>query len=191
MPRNRLTAILLTLAAGIMLVGGFQFDVLYEKFCQITGYGGTTGRAELNDSEVIDRSVRVYFDSNVAPDLNWEFKPEQRYIDVSLGQSGLAYYQVKNRSDKPIVGTANFNVTPIKAAPFFIKTECFCFTEQLVQPGEAVVMPVLFFVDPQLDDEKRYDDIKEMTLSYTFFRVENPEIQVIEESAAQSRDEVN
>ncbi|NNE56768.1 MAG: cytochrome c oxidase assembly protein [Hellea sp.] len=191
MPRNRLTAILLTLAAGVMLVGGFQFDVLYAKFCQITGYGGTTGRAELNDSEVLDRSVRVYFDSNVAPDLNWEFKPEQRYIDVSLGQSGLAYYQVKNRSNKPIVGTANFNVTPIKAAPFFIKTECFCFTEQLIRPGEKVVMPVLFFVDPQMDDEKRYDDIKELTLSYTFFKVENPETQVIDKSAAQSRDEVN
>ena len=115
------------------------------------------------------------FDSNVK-DLPWDFAPEQRKMTVQLGQSGLAYYKAKNPSNRPIVGTATFNVTPIKAAPYFIKTECFCFTEQLIQPGEEISMPVIFFVDPQLDDEKRLEDVMEITLSYTFFEVENPTI---------------
>lgn len=187
MTSNRKTMFVLTGLALAMLALGFASKPLYEKFCAITGYGGTTGRAEVNDTQIIDRTVRVFFDSNVSPELPWEFKPEAPYVDVKLGQSGLAYYKVKNLSDEPLVGTANFNVTPIKGAPFFIKTECFCFTEQLIEPGQEVSMPVLFFVDPQLNDEKRYDDVKDMTLSYTFFRVENPEIL----SAAQGRDALN
>ena len=93
---------------------------------------------------------------------------------MQLGQTGLAYYRVKNTSDRAIVGTASFNVTPIKAAPFFIKTECFCFTEQRVEPGQEISMPVLYFVDPQLEDYERLKDVKDITLSYTFFEVENP-----------------
>jgi len=187
MGQNHKTRWILTGIALAMLALGFASKPLYEKFCQVTGYGGTTGRAEVNDSEVIDRMVRVYFDSNVAPELPWSFKAEQRFIDVKVGQSALAYYKVKNLSDEAIVGTANFNVTPVKGAPFFIKTECFCFTEQLIEAGQEVTMPVLFFVDPQLNEAKRFDDVKDMTLSYTFFRVENPTIG----PAAQGRDALN
>lgn len=191
MNANRKTVIALVVVALGMLSLGFSSKYLYEKFCAITGYGGTPGQAEVNDSQIIDRTVRIYFDANIAPDLPWEFKPEQRYLDVKLGQSGLAYYQVTNWSDEPLVGTANFNVTPIKSAPFFIKTECFCFTEQLIQPGQSMSMPVLFFVDPLLDEDKRYDDIRDMTLSYTFFRVKNPKSLETAASAAQGRDALN
>ncbi len=187
MGQNRKTVFMLTGIALAMLALGFASKPLYEKFCAVTGYGGTTKRAEVNDTQVIDRTVRVYFDSNVAPDLPWEFKPEQRFVDVKLGQSALAYYRVKNLSDEAIVGTANFNVTPIKGAPFFVKTECFCFTEQWIEPGQEVTMPVLFFVDPELNAEKRYDDVRDMTLSYTFFRVKDPKTQ----PAAQGRDVLN
>ena len=116
-------------------------------------------------------------------------------MSVQLGQNGLAYYKVKNYSNRPIVGTATFNVTPIKAAPFFIKTECFCFTEQLIKPGEEMSMPVLFFVDPQLDEDERFKDVKDITLSYTFFEVENPTIPVLhptqKEDATLRREAVN
>jgi len=191
MTRNSRTLFGLWALAILMLYGAFQFDYLYKKFCQITGYGGTTGRAELNETEVLDRMVRVNFDSNVANGLPWMFKPEQPYMDIKLGQTGMAFYMARNDSDVPIVGTATFNVTPIKAAPFFIKIDCFCFEEQLLMPGEEVSMPVQFFVDPQMDDEKRYDDVTNVTLSYKFFEKENPETVDLTEAAAQSRDEVN
>ena len=184
---NRKTVILLSGLAAAMLTLGFASKPLYDTFCKVTGYGGTTRTADTNDSQVLDRVVRVNFDANTSTDLPWEFKPEQRYMDIQLGQSGLAYYKVKNLSDQPVVGTATFNVTPIKAAPYFIKTECFCFTEQLIEPGQEMSMPVLFFVEPLLDDENRLKDIKDITLSYTFFRVENPK----EARAAQSRDALN
>lgn len=191
MNRNVKTLIVLWAVAATMLVAGFNFDTLYKKFCQVTGYGGTTGQAEVNDSEIIDRTIRVYFDANVANGLPWDFTPDQPYLDVKLGQSGVAFYTAKNTSDVPIVGTANFNVTPVKAAPFFIKTECFCFTEQLINPGESIPMPVMFFVEPMMNDEKRYDDVKNVTLSYTFFEVENPKELDLSEGAAQGRDTLN
>ena len=169
MPSNRKTLMILS-GVGVAMLGlGFASDPLYDTFCKVTGYGGTPKIAEDNLSEIIDRTVTVYFDSNVARDLPWDFKADQRSIDVKLGQSGLAYYTVTNRSKFPVTGVANFNVTPIKAAPFFIKTDCFCFEEQTIQPSESLPLPVIFFVDPQLDEKSRFDDVKEITLSYTFF----------------------
>ena len=173
MPSNRKTMMMLAGLGLSMLALGFASKPLYDTFCRVTGYGGTPRVADDNLSEVLDRKVRVSFDANVT-DLPWEFSPEQRDMTVQLGQTGLAYYKVKNKSNKAMVGTATFNVTPIKAAPFFIKTECFCFTEQRVEPGQEISMPVLYFVDPQLDEEKRLKDVKDITLSYTFFEVENP-----------------
>jgi len=189
--RNTKTLLSLWLIACTMLGVGFSFDKIYDTFCRVTGYGGTTGQADVNDSEIIDRTVRVNFDSNVAGGLAWEFKPDQPHMDVKLGQSAVAFYTATNLSDEPIVGTANFNVTPIKAAPFFIKTECFCFTEQLLQPGESMNMPVMFFVEPVMDEESRYDDITNVTLSYTFFEVEYPKMFETTEGAAQGRDSLN
>ena len=188
---NKVTLTILWSIAVTMLGVGFYFDEIYDKFCKITGYGGTTSRAEQNDTEILDRTVRVYFDANVNHDLAWEFKPEQTYMDVKLGQTAIAYYEAKNYSDKPIVGTATFNVTPIKAAPYFVKIECFCFQEQLLAPGESMSMPVQFFVEPVMDEESRYDDVKKFTLSYKFFNKENPENYDLSETAAQGRATMN
>ncbi len=188
---NSKTRLILVGVAFAMLGLGFASKPLYSTFCQVTGYGGTPQRADANDSEIIDRVMKVSFDANVSSQLPWEFEPEDRSLEVKLGQSALAYYRVKNLSDKPIVGTATFNVTPIKAAPYFVKTECFCFTEQRVEPGEEVSMPVLFHVDSRLNDEERFDDVKDMTLSYTFFPVEKPEQKQSEAPAAQGRDALN
>lgn len=172
MPSNRKTLMLLA-GLGVAMLGlGFASDPLYDTFCKVTGYGGTPKIADDNLSEVLDRTVTVEFDSNVASDLPWKFKADQRRMDVNLGQSGLAYYTVKNTSDVPLTGVANFNVMPIKAAPFFVKTDCFCFEEQTIAPGAELSLPVIFFVDPQLDEDKRLDDVKSITLSYTFFLTE-------------------
>ena len=179
MTRNTKTLILLIGLAIGMLSLGFYSKTLYDTFCRITGFGGTPQIAinEENLSVILDRKVTVKFDSNVSPDLPWVFKSAQRAMEVNLGQTGLAYYTAKNISDKPITGVATFNVTPIKAAPYFVKTECFCFTDQTLQPGEEMEMPVLFFVDPELDASERHSDITEVVLSYTFFESENqPEI---------------
>ena len=169
MNSNKKTLLILIAVGFGMLALGMSSSKIYNTFCKITGYGGTTQQAEENLSEVIDRKVTIKFDSNVADNLPWVFKPQQKEMDVQLGQSGLAYYTVKNTGTEPIIGVANFNVTPIKAGPFFVKTDCFCFTEQRVEPGEELPLPVLFFIDPQMDEDKRMDEVKEITLSYTFF----------------------
>lgn len=175
MTRNFKTQLLLTFIAVGMLSLGFFSKTLYDTFCRITGFGGTPQIAmnEDNLSVVLDRTVTVKFDTNVSPDLPWEFKPVQRSMDVQLGQTGLAYYTAKNTSDVPVSGVATFNVTPVKAAPWFVKTECFCFTDQILQPGEEMTMPVLFFVDSEMDKSARHDDVKEVVLSYTFFPSED------------------
>lgn len=170
------TAQILTVIGVAMLCLGFASKPLYDTFCRVTGYGGTPGQAEENLSDIIDREILVRFDSNVASGLPWEFRAEDKQMRLRLGASGLAYYTVKNTSPVAVTGIANFNVTPIKAAPYFIKTECFCFEEQTIQPGQELPLPVLFFVDPQLNDEKRLDDVREITLSYTFFEVDKPKL---------------
>ena len=169
------TAKILVGVAVAMLALGFASKPLYDTFCKVTGYGGTTKQAETNESDILDRQVNVYFDSNVEIGLPWDFKPEQVKMTINVGQSGLAYYKVKNTSSRAVTGTATYNVTPIKAAPFFIKTECFCFTEQTIEPGQEISFPVLFHVDSQIDDESRLDDVRDITLSYTFFEIEPTE----------------
>ena len=169
------TAKILVGVAVAMLALGFASKPLYDTFCKVTGYGGTTKQAETNESDILDRQVNVYFDSNVEIGLPWDFKPEQVKMTINVGQSGLAYYKVKNTSSRAVTGTATYNVTPIQAAPFFIKTECFCFTEQTIEPGQEISFPVLFHVDSQIDDESRLDDVRDITLSYTFFEIEPTE----------------
>lgn len=187
MTRNRITQLVLVGLAIGMLGLGFSAKTLYDTFCRVTGFGGTPQIAmnEDNLSVVLDRTMTVKFDSNVSPDLPWSFVPEQRGMDVKLGQTGLAYYKVKNNSDEPVTGVATFNVTPTKAASYFVKTECFCFTDQTLQPGQEMSMPVLFFIDPELDRSDRHDDLKEVVLSYTFFVSENqPEMSADVSEAA-------
>jgi len=187
--RNKLTLRMLVLAALAMLALGFASKPLYDTFCKITGYGGTTRTAQTNTSEVLDRVITIAFDSNVSGGLPWDFKPDVRSVDVNVGRSNLAYYTVTNTSNRAVTGTATFNVTPIKAGPYFIKTECFCFTEQTLEAGQTMSFPVLFHIDSQIEDEKRLDDIKDITLSYTFFETEPS--SVTKQSAAQSREAIN
>ena len=167
--------VMISTAVVIAMTGlGFASKPLYDTFCRVTGYGGTTRVAEIASDTVIDRDIIVRFDSNVSSELDWSFEPVETTMTVKLGQNALAFYTAKNTSDKPLVGTASYNVAPIKSAPFFSKLECFCFTEQRLEPGEEVKMPVLFFVDPLMAENDRFDDIKTITLSYTFYNVDEP-----------------
>jgi cytochrome c oxidase assembly protein subunit 11 len=146
---------------------------LYRLFCQVTGYGGTTQRAEAAPDQRVERTITVRFNADVDPDLPWSFQPEQRQIEVRIGEQSLAYYRARNRSDHPVVGQAVYNVTPFKAGPYFDKIACFCFDEQVLGPGEEVDMPVSFYVDPAILNDPNTRDMHTITLSYTFFLIED------------------
>ena len=142
---------------------------LYDLFCRVTGFGGTTQVAEAAPDAVTDHVVRVSFNADREPDLPWRFQPSQRRMEVKVGENHLAFYEAENRSDRPIVGRAVYNVTPHKVGAYFAKVHCFCFEEQLLMPGESIEMPVSFFVDPRMLDDAYASDVHEITLSYTFF----------------------
>ncbi|WP_119300355.1 cytochrome c oxidase assembly protein [Dongia deserti] len=146
---------------------------LYRLFCQVTGFGGTPQRAEIAPTEISDRVVRVTFTADVAGGLGWRFQPMQRQIALRVGENKLAYYVAENLESKPVTGRATFNVSPDVFGPYFSKIECFCFTEQTLQPGERIEMPVSFFIDPALLDDPALKNINDITLSYTFFRASN------------------
>ncbi|WP_394694059.1 cytochrome c oxidase assembly protein [Hyphobacterium sp.] len=169
--KNKNTRLMVTLSGvAIAMVGAAYAAVpLYNLFCQVTGYGGTTQVATAEAGSILDRTVEVRFDASQSRDLPWTFEPMQSSMTVRVGETSLAFYRATNNSDRPVTGMASYNVTPFKAAPYFSKLECFCFTEQTLQPGESVEMPVLFFVDPLMDEESRMDDVHTITLSYTFF----------------------
>lgn len=142
---------------------------LYNIFCRVTGYGGTTQEVEQYSDVVLDREMTVRFDGSTSRNMPWEFKPEQRSITLRVGESGLAFYTAHNPTSRPIVGRATYNVTPQKSGLYFAKVECFCFTEQVLLPGESVRMPVTFFLDPALADDPHMREVSTVTLSYTFF----------------------
>ncbi|MEZ5933001.1 MAG: cytochrome c oxidase assembly protein [Alphaproteobacteria bacterium] len=146
---------------------------LYRLFCQVTGFGGTTQVAGDRAPEAIDQTIHVRFDASVGDQLPWKFQPVEREIEVRIGEERLAFYHAVNMADRPIVGSATFNVTPLKAGAYFSKIACFCFTEQVLQPGEEVDMPVSFFVDPAILEDMNTRDLKTITLSYTFFMLED------------------
>ena len=175
----------LTAAACAVFVGGmvgmaYAAVPLYELFCQVTGIGGTTQRADAAPERVIDRSVTVRFDANVGNGLGWSFRPLTRAVTVKVGEVGEALYVAENRTDRPVTGTAVFNVAPFGVGSYFNKIACFCFDEQTLQPGERVEMPVTFFVDPAIADDSDVDHVRSITLSYTFY----PVATVAEDSAA-------
>jgi cytochrome c oxidase assembly protein subunit 11 len=143
---------------------------LYDLFCKVTGFGGTTQRAEGPAGRILDRTVKVRFNADVNGAMPWSFHPEVREVELRLGEQGMVAYRAENRADAPVTGTATFNVTPEKAGIYFNKIQCFCFTEQRLEPGQAVDMPVSFFVDPALAADRNLDDVHTITLSYTFFR---------------------
>lgn len=150
---------------------------LYELFCAVTGFGGTTRQAEaapgVDPGSDVTRTFTVRFDSNVNGALDWEFEPAVRTTEVEMGVEALAFYRATNTSDKPVVGTATFNVTPHKAGPYFMKIDCFCFTEQVLAPGQSMDMPVQFFLDPELMEDRKMDGVTTVTLSYTFYPAED------------------
>ncbi|MBK9078979.1 MAG: cytochrome c oxidase assembly protein [Hyphomicrobium sp.] len=144
---------------------------LYQMFCQATGYGGTTQRATSAPTEIVDRMINVRFDANISPQLHWKFEPVQPTVDVKLGEHTLAFFRATNLSDKPLTGTAAFNVAPEAMGLYFSKIECFCFTEQTLQPGQSVEMPVTFFVDPKMLEDRDTRHLTNITLSYVFYPV--------------------
>lgn len=168
--RNR-TMLISLLALAFGMVGLTYASVpLYQLFCQVTGFGGTTQRAEAASGTVLEREVVVRFNADVNSGLPWSFRPVQKEVRVKLGETALVAYRAENRSKEAVIGTAVFNVTPEKSGAYFNKIECFCFTEQVLNPGESVDMPVAFFVDPALADDPNAEDVKTITLSYTFYR---------------------
>lgn len=169
--RNFVSALILTSMVGAMVGLAFASVPLYRLFCQLTGYGGTP-KIALNAAPAAasDATITVRFDANVDAALPWRFRPERPEMTVRVGETVLAHYVAKNDSDSAVTGHAVFNVTPYKAGPYFVKVDCFCFTEQRLQPGQEVAMPVSFFVDPDMVIDRGTKDVHTITLSYTFFR---------------------
>lgn len=172
--KHGVTAVVLFGVVAGMVGLTFASAPLYRLFCQVTGYAGTPRTGDVERSAAVsDIEIRVRFDANVNTRLPWGFEPEQREVRVPLGKETLVHYTAVNRSDAPVTGTATFNVTPFKAAQHFVKIDCFCFIEQTLQPGERVDMPVLFYVDPALAEDVNAQDVKTITLSYTFYRIDD------------------
>jgi cytochrome c oxidase assembly protein subunit 11 len=148
---------------------------LYRLFCQVTGYGGTTRTAESLPEMQAGRIIEIRFNADVATGLPWRFTPVQRRVEIPIGEQHLAFYRAHNDGARAITGTATFNVTPFKAGAYFTKIDCFCFTEQRLAAGETVDMPVSFFVDPAILDDPDTRDLRTITLSYTFFTLDEPD----------------
>lgn len=172
--RNRRTMAAMFVVGLAMLGLGFASVPLYRIFCEQTGFGGTTQRAaaDVQVREATGHSMSIRFDSNVQPGMPWQFHPEQPTQTVTVGARSMAIFIAKNMSDKPVSGTASFNVTPTQAGAYFTKIQCFCFTQQTLQPGQEVRMPVLYYVDPKIIDDPDNKDTQQITLSYTFYPVE-------------------
>ena len=161
----------------VVLMGGLAWASVpfYDWFCRVTGFGGTPGQVSASSGEVLDQTVKVRFDGSLNDGMPWEFKPVVREMEVRIGETGLAFYEAYKPTDKPVAGQASYNVTPYTAGAFFEKIDCFCFTEQVLAPGERVQMPVSFFVDPEMVDDRDGKFVHTITLSYTFYEIDLPE----------------
>jgi cytochrome c oxidase assembly protein subunit 11 len=168
--RNARTGVVLTGIVAGMIGLSFASVPLYRLFCQVTGYGGTTQIAAAAPGAVTERVIKVRFNADTAPGLPWSFKPVQREIALKIGESGLAYYRARNLAAEAVTGISTFNVTPLKAGRYFSKVQCFCFDEQRLEAGQELDMAVTFFVDPEILSDRNLDEVKTITLSYTFFR---------------------
>lgn len=171
------TAVQLVGVVVTMASLSFAAVPFYDWFCRVTGFGGTTSVAESGSDVVLDQTVKVRFDASLEQGMPWSFKPVQRSMEVRIGETGLAFYEAHNPTDRPVAGTASFNVYPYAAGGYFTKIECFCFTEQVLQPGETVQMPVSFYVDPAMVDDPEGQFVHEIVLSYTFHETPLPEEQ--------------
>ena len=169
-PKQR-TALMLALIALAMIGLGFASVPLYRLFCEATGLNGTTQRGLKAPGAISGKTMTIRFDANHAPGLPWSFKPEQPLQGVTIGEREQAIFVAHNNGSKPITGTATFNVTPVQAGKYFTKIQCFCFTQQTLQPGETARMPVIYYVDPKILNDPDANDVEEITLSYTFYPV--------------------
>ena len=168
--------VVLSLVAIVAFMGamGFAAVPFYNWFCDVTGYGGTTAVASASggSAEILDQTMTIRFDASLDHDMPWSFKPVQRQMEIRIGEVGLAFYEAHNPTDRPIAGTASYNVAPFTAGEYFTKIDCFCFTEQVLQPGETVQMPVTFYVDPEIVNDRDGKFINSITLSYTFYETD-------------------
>jgi cytochrome c oxidase assembly protein subunit 11 len=173
--RAGLTAAICVVFVAGMVGMSFAAVPLYSIFCQVTGFGGTTQRADAAPERALDREITVRFDGNIANGLGWSFRPRERHIRLRIGDVAEIAFIAQNRGGATSTGTAAFNVTPLAAGAYFNKIACLCFTDQTLEPGEEVEMPVRFFVDPAIAEDSELDYIDAITLSYTFFPTDNPE----------------
>ncbi len=184
---NLRTGMLALLGAACMVGLGFASVPLYRLFCQVTGFGGTTQVASESDavraaSIASGETMSIRFDGSTALDVPWTFRPAQSTDTVQIGQRDIATYIAKNNDSQPITGTATFNVEPSQAGKYFHKIQCFCFTEQTLQPGQEVSMPVLYYVDPAILEDEFMVDVEQITLSYTFHRAKEPVSSALDRS---------
>ncbi|MBA4269182.1 MAG: cytochrome c oxidase assembly protein [Methylobacterium sp.] len=155
----------------VMAMTGLSFAAvpLYDMFCRATGFGGTPKIGTAAAGTILDRTMSVRFDANVAPGLGWKFEAESPEIKLRVGETKTVFYKITNRTDRPTTGIASYNIAPDKGAAFFVKIQCFCFTEHTLQPGESLEAPVVFYIDPEIADKRELDGLKAITLSYTYF----------------------
>ncbi len=167
----------LALLGVVTFMGALAFASvpLYNLFCRVTGFGGTTNVAETGSDEILDQTILIRFDASLAGGMEWEFAAPDAPMEIRIGETGMARYTATNPTDRTLAGTATYNVTPFAAGPYFSKIACFCFTEQILEPGESIQMPVTFFVDPAIVDDPEASLIPAITLSYTFYEQDLPE----------------
>lgn len=163
----------------VVLMGGLAWASVpfYNWFCKVTGFGGTTAVAEVGSDVVLDQTIVIRFDASLDRGMPWQFKPTVREMDLKIGETGLAFYEAYNPTDRVIAGSATYNVAPYDAGGFFTKIDCFCFQQQVLQPGERVLMPVTFYVDPEITTDRDAKYVQHITLSYTFYETDLPQEQ--------------
>ncbi|MEP2890235.1 cytochrome c oxidase assembly protein [Tateyamaria sp.] len=161
----------------VVVMGGLAWASVpfYDWFCRVTGFGGTPGISEVTSDEILDQTIKIRFDASQERGMPWEFKPVVREMELRIGETGLAFYEAYNPTDRPIAGSASYNVAPYEAGGFFSKIDCFCFEEQVLAPGERVQMPVTFYVDPEIVTDRDAKYVHSITLSYTFYQIDLPE----------------
>lgn len=167
----------LLLTVGVVLFMGamaWAAVPLYDWFCRVTGFGGITTTAEIGSDVILDQTIKVRFDASVDRSMPWRFRPVQQEMEIRIGETGLAFYEAHNPTDRPIAGTASYNVAPYDAGEFFAKIDCFCFTQQVLQPGETVQMPLTFFIDPAIVTDRDAKYVHTIILGYTFYETELP-----------------
>ena len=168
--QNRRVMVIISFVGLLMLSLSFASVPLYDIFCRVTGFGGTTQVAPSAPGTQGLSDINIRFESSTSQSLNWSFYPKDKVVTIALGEEKTVLYVAKNLTNKPIVGTAIFNVTPAKVGQYFMKIDCFCFVEQLLNPGESMEMPVTFFIDPEIFKDENVKEVSEITLSYTFMK---------------------